>query len=183
MTEQWKAVKGWTGVYEVSDLGRVRRIKPYPKFGGYINAKVPRLLKATIDWHGYAIVELNDVPRVARKKVHIIVAEAFIGQRPNGLEINHKDRNRANNVVRNLEYVTHSQNVAHSYTFTERMKNVSRGMDHYNRKLTERDVKQIRKELSAGKRGIGTSLSKKYGISQSVISEIKHGRYWSHVPL
>ncbi len=98
--EIWKPCVGFENFYEVSDLGRVRRtgkdVLAFKKHSG-----------------GYVMVCLH-VNRPAYRTVHSLVCEAFIGPRPEGAEINHRDANKQNNYPSNLEYVTHAENMRHA---------------------------------------------------------------------
>lgn len=174
--ESWKPVLNWESVYEVSDFGRVRRIKPYSGSGRYRDCTLPRLLKAAIGNAGYPFVELNDAPRRAVVNVHKLVALAFLGPYPDGCEINHKDRNRSNAAASNLEYVSHSENVAHSYTFEERMATVPRGMAHSNRRVDEDAVRFIRSSAASL-----STLARKYGVGRGTIFDIRNRKTWRHV--
>lgn len=103
MQEEWRDILGFPG-YKISNLGRVRGIR------------VPILRQYTsFRGGGYPFVDLrgrdsegNYKRRLAR--VHSLVAEAFIGPRPKGAVVNHKDHNRQNACVDNLEYITQAEN-------------------------------------------------------------------------
>ena len=101
MTETWKSISGYEGLYEVSDLGRVKSLK-YGK---------ERILKPGGDTHGYLQVILCKDGHVKKFKVHRLVAEAFI-QNPNNLDtVNHKDEVKTNNVASNLEWMSQKDNI------------------------------------------------------------------------
>ena len=99
MEEIWKAVPGYEGLYEVSDLGRVR------SFARGVNG---RLLKPGKASNGYFTVCLG---RGKSRTLHSLVAEAFIGPKPSGQEVLHKDGTRTNNCVHNLRYGTRAENI------------------------------------------------------------------------
>ena len=106
MREVWKSVKGYEGLYKVSNLGRVKSI-PRPKTTGGILKPFKRAK--------YLSVDLRKINKRKTFQVHRMVAEAFIPN-PNNLEqVNHKDGNKLNNVVDNLEWCTCSENVKHAY--------------------------------------------------------------------
>src|SRR5690242_190605 len=106
--EQWRPVVGYEGAYEVSDHGRVRSLMrevPAGQRGG--TRLVPgRLLVAPLGRNGYRQVTL----RRRTHLVHALVATAFLGERPPGLEVCHNDGDSENNAVANLRYDTVSEN-------------------------------------------------------------------------
>jgi len=101
--EEWRAVPGYEGRYEVSNQGRVRSL---------LRGIVRRPQQNT---NGYLIVMLSDQsskPRI--RTIHSLVAEAFIGLRPENAVIDHADRNKQNNFVSNLRYTSRSKNGVNS---------------------------------------------------------------------
>ncbi len=153
--EEWRLVviDGESWPYEVSDLGRVRRSEPPWKDGKTHVGKIMRLQTVT----GYWKVHLRDGGRNKQCLVHRLVAEAFLGPCPEGMQVNHKDRNRTNATVNNLEYVTPKQNAV-------------RGSDVGGAKLTEEKVLALREEAQA--------LLDKYGISKGTLYNVLTGRTW-----
>lgn len=115
--EQWKAIEGYDGIYEVSSLGRVRSLK----FG-----KV-RVLMASKDGCGYLKVALCKYGKVKHFYVHRLVANAFI---PNDDEsksqINHRDECKQNNRLWNIEYCTPQYNLTYNGLHRRRMANYHR---------------------------------------------------------
>jgi len=109
MKEMWKAVKGYEGLYDVSNFGR---IKSYPRNG---TIKKERILKQTIDTTGYFIVGLHKNNKQKKVCVHWLVADAFIPKRKGHEVINHIDGNKLNNNVTNLERCTQKHNVRESF--------------------------------------------------------------------
>lgn len=110
MTELWKSIKGYEGIYEVSNLGNVRNIKPRYK---HINPN--GLLKPVKLNTGYLGVSLINKDKVRKEhRIHRLVAEAFIPNIDNKPQVNHIDNNRANNSVENLEWVTYKENLVHA---------------------------------------------------------------------
>lgn len=102
--EEWRDIPGYESFYQVPNLGNVRSIR----FNKVRNMK-------SWDSHGYRAVELCINNNKYIVEVHRLVALAFIPNPENKPEVNHKDRNRSNNNVENLEWVTQSENVAHAY--------------------------------------------------------------------
>lgn len=106
--EEWRAVVGWEGLYEVSSLGRVRSL-PRQTSHGIVGGRV---LKPSPNKrrNNYLQVGLSNVTR-RTAKVHVLVAAAFHGERPDGMEIRHLDGDPANNAASNLRYGTKSENM------------------------------------------------------------------------
>lgn len=110
--EIWKPVKGFEGYYEVSDLGRVRSIDRVI----YDNVrKCNRLLKGRVlvqrdNGNGYRSVLLCKEHKLYNKYVHILVAEVFLDNKDSLPQVNHKDEDKSNNTVANLEWCTQYYN-------------------------------------------------------------------------
>ena len=110
--EIWKAVEGYEGLYEVSNLGRVRGLDRFVRHSGEYQRKAKGIVlkEATNSTGHYSTVKLNKNGVSKQHKVHRLVALAFI-ENPNGYkEINHKDENKQNNCVENLEWCTRKYN-------------------------------------------------------------------------
>lgn len=106
MEEQWKPVKGYEGLYEVSNTGKVRSLKN----SRHNVRKEPLLKKQLLGSWGYPVVALCKDGKSIGTLVHRLVAEAFIPN-PNGYDIiNHKDEVKTNNLVENLEWCTYKYN-------------------------------------------------------------------------
>ncbi len=169
MDERWLPAVGYEGVYEVSDLGRVRRI------GAARGATPGRVLKATVNRSGYLVVRLTVGARSVKAFVHRLVAMAHIGPPPSAThEVNHKDRDRLNPRATNLEWVTRSENIRHAITLGV---TTYRGEDNVGHKLTWDDVVAIRSS-SAGARELG----RRYGVHHKTICDIRAGRKWRRRP-
>jgi hypothetical protein len=96
-------------------------MKPVPSFpgvfateDGHVISAWGKQLKPSFGPYGHAGVILYGDFGAKRRTVHSLVAEAFIGSRPDGMDINHKDRNPRNNRPENLEYLTHKENIQHA---------------------------------------------------------------------
>ena len=113
--ENWKPVVGYEGFYEVSDYGRIRTVEHVSKSscrnGG--SRKVPsHLLKQNEKRNGYLMVDLCKEGKIRTTLVHRIVADAFLGPEPQ-LQVNHKNLNKKDNRVANLEWVSAKENSTH----------------------------------------------------------------------
>lgn len=112
MTEEWRDIKGYEGLYQISNLGRVKVLEKRNVSWG-INRKktVPEHIKTiNIAKNGYYMVDLFKEHYRKRVYVHRLVAEAFIPNPCNLPCINHKDENRSNNDISNLEWCTIAYN-------------------------------------------------------------------------
>jgi hypothetical protein len=127
--EKWVNVQGYEGRYQVNEFGVVR------------NNKFE--LKQHLDKHGYKYVclSLNGVQK--KVKVHRIVLSSFIGNEPN-LVCNHKDKNRTNNNLENLEWVTIHENNIHK--FLDKKQNVGICFKH-NKWYARVQINKVRKDL------------------------------------
>ena len=118
MEEIWKWVDGYQGFYKVSNLGRVKSVDRYvycevsPNKLQHLFGKV---LKSKIDKKGYAIVYLSKEGKQKAKKIHRLVAQAFIPNPLNLPQVNHIDGNKTNNNVSNLEWCDNSYNQKHAH--------------------------------------------------------------------
>ena len=104
------------GFYEISNLGRVRSLDHYIRQRN--NSKKlhkGRILNTWSDKIGYTVVGLNKYNKYKIKKIHRLVAEAFIPNPENKSDVNHIDGNKSNNIVSNLEWATRSENMQHAY--------------------------------------------------------------------
>ena len=104
--EEWRPVEGFEGIYEVSNLGRVRNIKK----GG-------RLMTPQKVAHGYIQIRLHKNGEKTQWLLHRLVAKAFIPNPENKEQVNHKDLDKSHNTVDNLEWVTRDENLQHAEKF------------------------------------------------------------------
>lgn len=168
--EEWRAVVGFESYYEVSNLGRVRRI------AACRGATVGHALRTFLRPDGRLDVSLY-VQRARRTiLVHILVATAFHPKPDYPCEVNHKDGKPANNRADNLEWVTKSENGFHAYRVLRRTSDVSRALNA-RRKLTPDQVREIRAATGCSQE----SLAERYGVWQTTISRIRLGRSYAHV--
>ena len=118
--EQWTNIEGYTE-YSISSLGRVKshkRIVDHPVNGKY---KVKeKILRSNPTNAGYLVVRLSRYSEKVTRTVHRLVAKAFLDNLKNKRCINHKDGDKTNNIVENLEWCTHSENVYHWWNCRKR---------------------------------------------------------------
>jgi hypothetical protein len=177
MTENWKAVPGHEGRYEVSDQGRVRSLdwvgSVRNKWGGTnVRFTQGRNLKANIDARGRSFITLWLDQRQIRYAVSFLVLLSFVGGRPSGLCVLHTDGNNQNNCLQNLRYGTHVENSADA----RKHGTLVLGEKHWNTKLTVNDVLLIRQSTSPG-----VSLAAMFGMTPAAISAIRTHKNWASV--
>ncbi|MEC3021477.1 NUMOD4 domain-containing protein [Bacillus cereus] len=116
MTEIWKDIEGYEGLYQVSNLGRVKSLARCVLRGNKRNLKVrERILKSSIRGTGYERINLYDEGVRSGIYVHRLVAQTFLYKKDGADEVNHKDGNKLNNESSNLEWVTGEENIEHAF--------------------------------------------------------------------
>lgn len=178
--EEWRAIPGFEGCYEASNLGRVRGLSRMVK-SGYNSQRFMKsyMLKPWIDAGGYYTVNpWTHGGSKGRIKVHRLVALTFLGECPKGLEVNHIDGNKLNNCVTNLEYITHSENAKHAFRLGLNHSPLlgRKGIGHKKHKLAEEQVSAILLDKRFQK-----VIANDYNVSQCTISNIKTGKIWGQV--
>ena len=122
LNEIWKDIEGYEGLYQISNLGRIRSldVRTYQrnKFGKfqYVLHK-GKVLKAQKQRNGYLTIDLHRKGQFKRQTIHRLVAEAFIPNNDNNKYINHKDNDILNNKVSNLEWCTQKYNIKYAYDY------------------------------------------------------------------
>ena len=163
--EIWKDIPNYEGMYQVSNLGRVRSLW----FGN------ERVLKLGFSGRGgYHLVVLCKGGAKKNKSIHRLVMLAFVGE--SDLQVNHKNGIKTDNRLENLEYCTASENTQHAY---DTGLSVGRkGEDNHKSKLTEVQAHQIKYEHQ----GLTLqAIAEIYGIAMSLVSLIRSGKRWKHI--
>ena len=155
-----KPIPGYEGIYEIDTSGNVYSL-------------ATNKIKKPYSVNGYLKQSLRDKDHKESKKfVHRLVAEVFIPN-PEGLpEVNHKDCNKSNNSVSNLEWCTRSENLQHAWRHGMKCTGEKHGM-HI---LTAEQVKDIRTKKLSQK-----EYARLYGIAQCTVSAIQLGKLWKGV--
>ena len=141
---------------------------------GTIIGKRGRPIKGHVDSCGYREVLLSENGKTNNARVHRLIAETFIPNPYNLRDVNHKDGNKLNNDISNLEWVSHSSNVKHAYDNGLEKKAV--GEDNHGSKLNDELVRYIRQ---SNKSNYG--LAKELGVDPSTIRDARNKKTWRHV--
>lgn len=170
MIEVWKDVKGFEGRFKVSNYGRVLSIN-----GKWKGEKIltPNLQKST----GYYFTTLRWIKQFRQVRVHTLVAEAFIGSKPNGqrMTVNHKNGIKTDNRAENLEWIESKANCAHAVaTGLHNLK----GENHPNCKLTDSIVHAIKYLFPSIS---NSEIANTFNISRRHVSDIRRGVCWPHI--
>ncbi len=165
--EIYKDVKGYEGLYQVSNLGNVKSL--------HGKGKIMRLGKMK---KGYLLVELSKNAVRKGVLVHRLVALAFIPNPENKPQINHKDGVKSNNNLSNLEWVTAIENSRHS--ITSGLQKKEKGEKCNSAKLTERNVLEIRRLFSRDRLS-KRQIAEMFNCSEMNIYYIVNRKIWNHI--
>ena len=110
--EVWADIAGYDGLYHVSNAGRVLSLRRYDGRGIEVRGGI---LKPNVGTTGYLYVNLRKDGRSVHKKIHRLVAAAFLRPEAGRYVVNHRDGNKLNNRIDNLEWCTQAENVAHAF--------------------------------------------------------------------
>lgn len=166
--EIWKDIEGYEGLYQVSNMGRVKSLERKAKNGMRIKERIKKVKLRK----GYYALELSDVN--GNKKtynVHRLVAQAFLPNPDNLQCINHRDENTLNNMVDNLEWCTHKYNVNYGTCIERRSKKCINGKRARKINQLTLDREFIREWASA------REVQRQLGFSQAHISKCCNGKY------
>lgn len=177
MTEIWKAVVGFEGAYEVSNLGRVQSLDRSVIVTGRCGAEIRRYAGKVLrqnngGTNAYLTVALSKNGHVSTFCVHALVASAFLGPCPPGQEIRHFDGDDLNNAETNLRYGTRSENREDS----RRLDRLAVGERIAQHKLTNEEVLRIRATKASSNRIAG-----EFGVTARQIRRVRSKTNWAHL--
>lgn len=177
MGESWLPVIGYEGLYEVSDKGNVRSLFRYKK-----------QLKPSKGNNGYLSVELFKGKQGKRVSIHRLVATAFISNPQNLPQVNHKDENKHNNCVENLEWCSAKYNMVYGTAMSRRIANTDYSSPRCLENARKNGATQSKPVLQFSKDGIllnryssGKEAYRKTGLSHSHILECCAGKRYKTV--
>lgn len=168
--EQWKAVIGYEGLYEVSDCGRVKALDRYVMNNGGLQHRSERILKPTRVQGGYQQVILCKDGTTKPFRVHRLVAQAFIPNPENKPFIDHIDTITSNNHASNLRWVTRSENCNNPLT-RKHLSEAKMGHPFWGRPLTEEERKRQSEALKG--RTLSEEHRKKLSIAHKESEKVK----------
>lgn len=181
--EEWRDVVGYEGLYQVSNQGRV-----LSTVVGIGRHSAPRILcqrpfRARPPWTKHNCVRLLKHGQRKYASVHRLVAKAFLPNPNNYPVVNHRDGNKYNNHVSNLEWVTYSENNLHALrTGLRRYPPAVKGEAHRSAKLTEDQVILARSLYKPNQKGSGhKALAKIFGLTPTAMRQLLLGHTWKHV--
>lgn len=170
MTEIWRDIPGYEGLYQVSNQGQVKSLR--------FN-KERLLSNRSTDSKGYRVVHLYNGQTSSVRSVHSLVALAFLGESPKGHDVNHIDGDRLNNDLSNLEIITHRENILHGFRVLGRT--ILRGEYHGRAKASQRIVLEIFRLASEGVPR--RKIAELAGVSTAQVGAILRRRAWAHVEI
>jgi len=181
MIEVWKDINKYEGLYQISNLGRVKSLGRFynPGREGTPSRYLKEYIKdGAYDKKGYLRIGLSKNGVTETHKLHRLVAIHFIDNQNKYPQVNHKNGVKDDNKEENLEWVNNSINQKHAYRTGL---NISRkGEKHAMSKLKNKDVKQIRTLYSSGMYN-QTEIAIKYDITQANVSEIVRNKTWQNI--
>jgi hypothetical protein len=178
--ESWKPVVGYEGLYEVSDLGRVRSVGRWERRAATARTQAytrwrREQLVALVDNKGYPSANLWRDGRGRVVVVHRLVLEAFVGPCPEGEEGCHNDGDRGNSRLSNLRWDSHIGNAVDAV----RRGVIRKGEDCHQARLTDESVREI---IELAKTGLPDArIAERFGVTQSAVFRIRRGKAWRHV--
>jgi hypothetical protein len=190
MNEEWRDVKGYEGLYQVSNLGRVKSLARSVPRGGFRthSYSIPeRIMKLqALKQYGHVFVSLCKKGKSIATYIHRLVLETFVGPCPEGMECRHfPDRNPANNRLDNLQWGTSKQNKDdRAFHGTD-----NAGERNGMAKLSRDAVVEIRRVIAQGMvgrqkrlpKGALQAIADKFGVTYGAIKEIRNGNNWRSV--
>ena len=175
MKEIWKDIPDYIGIYQVSNLGQVKSLDRTINTNNITKKCKGKILSNWINSKGYASVVLWKNARQKTFKAHRLVCLMFLENPLDKEQVNHKDGDKLNNCIDNLEWCTNLENMRHAYKTGLNTGNL--GTINGSAKLTEEKVIYIRNSSESSK-----TLAHLYKVNTSTITRIKSRKIWKHIP-
>lgn len=172
--EIWKSIVGYEGLYEVSNLGKVRRLARTAITTQGAKHLALKILAPFVSCKGYYVATFIKNGRTAKYSVHRLVAEAYIENPDCKPEVNHLDLDKQNNKFSNLEWATRQENAAHA---TQLGRNSAASNPTKQRKLNPETVAEIKTLLNQNMLSFA-DIALMFNVSRVTIAKIKQGTTW-----
>ena len=169
--EKWKPIEGYSD-YLASSFGRIMRVVATVPSG----SAAGKILKQGTLKHGYKNVSLYKLGVPKSLSVHRVIATAFFGKPKLDLVVNHKDGNKKNNNINNLEFVTATANELHALLSGLK----AHGDRHGSAKLRSADIPVILARINAGHKT--DSMAADYGVTTTTIRNVANNKTWRCIP-
>lgn len=173
MDEVWKDIKGYEGYYQISNFGNARSLDRWVNRNGTLIFVFGQMIKPINQSIGYLQIALNIDGKVQKKYIHRLVMETFNPTDNPELEINHIDENKENNMITNLEWVTHKENinkiskyiVARENNQKQKLERREAWIKYRDRNIPPKEV--LEKQLFEYKNFV--ALGKLYGVTDNAV--------------
>jgi len=161
----WKSIPGYEGLYEISDCGEVMSLN-------YRKKNIRHPLSIFCNPKGYRMVNLAKEGKSKSYRINRLMAATFLGMDLDcDLTVDHKDEDKSNDVLTNLQILSRGDN----------MRKSSLGSKSKRAKINEEIAKSIKEDITLGLRL--KTIAESRGVSYTTVVDIKRGRTWSHVLL
>lgn len=180
--EKWLDVKGFEGLYQVSNTGKIRSVDRLILKNNNRHARFKgQLLKPVTDRNGYRRIVLCKNKEKKTLSVHRLMAIAFIPNPLNHKQVNHINGIKDDNRLENLEWCTPSENILHAFRIGLGNSGLKgrNGERHPSSKLKTQDVLKIKQLLRQKQTNV--AIAAKFNISEKAISDIRIKRTWAHL--
>lgn len=172
--EIWKDIIGYEGLYQVSNLGRIKSFQSNRGIRSYDNILK---LQKTNRKYLYVVLYKNKIGKIYT--IHKLVMLTFkLNEKFDYKQVNHIDGYKENNYIDNLEWCTASENIQHAYD--KGLIKSPKGENHGRSKLNENQVKQIRLDYK-NKKFNQKQLSEIFNVTQHTIWRVINNKNWTHI--
>lgn len=177
--EIWKDVIGYEGYYEVSSLGRIKsKTRRVPMSDGRMYRITGKVLKCQ-ELGKYMAVCLSKSGKEELKTIHRLVLLAFVGERKDKPQCRHMNGKSHDNRLENLRWGTVQDNADDRARHGTDERSCCAGEKHWNNKLTNEQVRDIRKRLAIGENNC--SIARKHNVTDACVRAIKTGKSWKYL--
>ena len=171
MEEIWKDIEGYEGLYQVSNLGRVKSVGRNVRKWNHFSYQPEKFLKQCEDTYGYCVVGLYKEKKLRVFKVHRLVANEFVDNPKNKETVNHINGNKHDNAASNLEWLTDAENKQHAFAT-----GLTGGKHFYNNKRSKPVLKYDMEMQLVKKYPSIREAERDTGIQSSLISSCFKGK-------